>query len=196
MKVLTFDKPEHFKRSLSDDKQLAAFALGAQSTMIHHLIHSEEYEGVPNDLATQKTLEKLARQLVYNYKQCPERYRALKRYKQMLVDSELLMCDDIELHLKYPALTLAKYYYCLQQSIDKMDSMKLWERHLRFCKALCFALNEYYAEPRSLIEYRHNMVQVEHPHQRQSYCYIETKVPICFHAFDYRLFQLPLPWSQ
>ncbi|MFL0976429.1 hypothetical protein ACJO1P_12600 [Vibrio parahaemolyticus] len=192
MTILTFEKPEHFLNSLTQHQQIAAFALGGQNPKVY--VHLKA-AGIPQALAHQQAIERLASHFYQTLRYKSDCQRALDRHHALVVDNLPIMCEDVTLHLKYPELPLVKYYSAIQYANNQVDIVEIWERHFRLSRALCFAIHHKLIEPRAQIGYAHDMVLVELSHQKQSFCYVQNSVPLCFHVGQFQYFQLPLPWT-
>lgn len=191
MKIPTFTRAQDFQQSLSNEHQLHAFALGAELPSIHALINHQSKSTLAS-LHNQYVIEAIAQQCYERLIQKPEIRLALVCYADHIVNRGSAMLDDVRLHTKYPGLPLAKYYAVIKRTDGLLNRCDVWEKHLRLCRSLCFALHEYHQDLDCEICYSESTVICNHPQQRRCYYYTKTSRSLCFYADKYQYFQLPL----
>lgn len=194
MKIPTFTRAQDFKQSLNNESQLHAFALGAELPSIHAFINHKS----KNTLATlhnQYVIEAIAQQCYERLIKMPEIRLALVCYADHIVNRGSTMLEDVRLHTQHPGLPLAKYYAVIKRTNGLLDRCDAWEKHLRLCRSLCFALHEYYQDPDCDICYSEKNIIIDKPHCRQCYSYTTINKPVLFQLNRYQYHQRPWQWE-
>ncbi|HCH01828.1 MAG TPA: hypothetical protein DEV85_08060 [Vibrio sp.] len=193
--ILSFNRPDYFRKNLTDNHQLCAFALGAELSSVYTLIGNKR-EIALGSLHEQNRLETIAKQCYEDFMKDPMLHEVLVNYAAGILDSDTTIFNDVHWHAQTPGLPLAKYYSALKHTEGHIDRSVIWEEHLKWCQSLSLALYEYCIDPLCTIDYEQKTVMINKPHTKQCFCYTDIKTPVVFNIDQYQYVQLPWPKSK
>lgn len=137
MNIFTFRQPEDFFVATGDQRQLAAFALGAAHPSVHAVLTQLDAVQI-SQTASLEQLSWIAHTLFEQYRTKPGVTKTLEDYQAHLLSDDSGQLNDVTHHQHYAILPLLKWY---QATLDESyDLDTLWARHLARCQTLCFAL--------------------------------------------------------
>ncbi|MDW3056471.1 hypothetical protein [Vibrio sp. 1978] len=192
MNIFTFRQPEDFFVATGDQRQLAAFALGAAHPSVHAVLTQLDAVQI-SQTASLEQLTWIAHTLFEQHRSKPGITKTLEDYQAHLLSDDTRQLNDVTHHEHYAILPLLKWY---QATLDEAyDVDILWSRHLARCQTLCFALYWKQHCPQACIAYNQLELSLYDPKLNQSHYYTDTATEFEFNCGTLHCEVGAFPWS-